>query len=327
MDKELLEHYFAGDMPEEEKRELFRLMDGDANLREEFIRERNRLTLVRLQSTAEATPSYTADHYRRLMKKARTGKIRRAALQTLKYAATVALTIGLWTVWQSRDRTGQQPEDERFTAIEAPAGQQTKILLPDGSSVRLNSQTKLTYSSHFSKENRQVWLEGEAFFEVKSDTEHPFTVLSGLVNISVTGTQFNVHAYREETSTVTLLKGRVEIITPDSSLTLKPGCQATVSKMHGITVSERTPGVCAWTKGEFFYFNRPLKEIAAELERRFNVGIRIADATLAGEIFTCHAGENTSLDDILQHLNKTSVLKYSREEKVIVIEAMDNAYK
>jgi ferric-dicitrate binding protein FerR (iron transport regulator) len=319
MDKEILEHYFAGDMSEDEKRELFRLMDKDANLREEFIRERNLLTLVRLQKTTEATPSYAADNYRLLMKKARTGKTRRITLQILKYAAVAALTIGLWTVWQNRDNTKRQPEEELFTTVETPSGQRTKIILPDGSSVWLNAQTKLTYPNRFSKENRQVKLEGEAFFEVISDAEHPFTVSSELMNVRVLGTRFNVHAYREETSTVTLIKGRVEIVTPDSSLTLKPDYQAAVSKTQGITVSKGTPDVCAWTDGEFFYLNKPLKEIAADLERRFNVSIRITDETLASEIFTYHADENTLLDDILRHLRKTKMLKCKREGKTIVI--------
>ncbi|MDR1097549.1 MAG: FecR domain-containing protein [Tannerella sp.] len=319
MNEELLEHYFAGDMPEDEKRELFRLMEEDANLREEFVRQRNLLTLVRLQNKTAATPFYTADNYRLLMKKARTGKIRRTALQALKYAATAALAIGLWTIWQSRNPATPPPEKELFTTIETPPGQRTKIRLPDGSSVWLNSQTKLTCPSHFSKENRQVRLEGEAFFEVKSDAEHPFTVSSELMSISVPGTQFNVHAYREEASVVTLIKGRVEIVTPDSSLILKPDYQATVSKTQGITVSEGTPDAYAWIKGEFFYLNRPLKEIAADLERRFNVSIRITDATLAGELFTYHAGENTSIDDILRHLKKTKALKCSRNGREIVI--------
>jgi ferric-dicitrate binding protein FerR (iron transport regulator) len=319
MNEELLEHYFTGDMPEDEKRELFRLMDEDANLRKEFIRERNLLTLVRLQNTTEAPPFYVADNYRLLMKKAQTGKMRRIALRTLKYAALVTLTIGLWTVWQNRDHTKQQPQEELFTTIETTFGQRTKIILPDGSNVWLNSRAKLTWPNHFSKENRQVKLEGEAFFDVKSDAEHPFTVLSKLMNVRVLGTRFNVYAYPDERSTVSLIKGSVEIVTPDSLLTLKPHYQATVSKTQGITVSEGTPNVYAWTKGEFFYFNKPLKEITADLERRFNVSIRITDATLANEIFTYHADEHTSLEDILRHLRKTKVLKYKRDGREIVI--------
>jgi ferric-dicitrate binding protein FerR (iron transport regulator) len=318
MNEEKLEHYFTGAMPEDGRRELFRLMDGDAELKAAFIRERNLLTLVRLQNKTDVTPAYTAERYRQLMKKSRSGKMRRIALQTLKYAAVAALAIGLWTVWQSRD-TSQPPEEERLATIESPPGQRAKIMLPDGSSVWLNAQSKLTYPLRFSKENRQVKLEGEAFFDIQSDAEHPFTVSSSRMTVSVSGTQFNVHAYGEESSTVTLIEGRVKIITPDSALTLKPGYQAVVSRTQGITVARGTVDVYAWTKGEFFYLNRPLKEIAADLERRFNVEIRIADAALADEIFTYHADESTPLDDILRHLRKTNVLKCKREGRVIVI--------
>ena len=315
--KAIPEQYFAGALSDEEKRQLFSEMDKDEALREAFFAQHHLLTLVRQRATSD--PDETIKHYAQFKKVVVKHKMRTLALQTLKYAAIVALAIWLWTVWQN-PKTERQTQ-ALLTLIEAPSGHRTHVVLPDGTDVWLNARTKLTYPANFSFENRHIRLEGEAYFEVASDINHPFTVSTELLSINVTGTEFNVNAYPDETVSVTLIQGKVTVITPDSLLTLHPNEQATVTQSKAITLNTNagTPDVYAWTNGEFYYLNKPLRDIIKDLERRFNVNITISNEMLAHELFTYHADENITLDEILRHLKKTETMNYSKTGNQILI--------
>jgi ferric-dicitrate binding protein FerR (iron transport regulator) len=102
---------------------------------------------------------------------------------------------------------------------------------------------------------------------------------------------------------------------------LKPNEQASISNTKGISLTEGigTENVNSWAKGEFFYLNEPLATIAKDLERRFNVTISIQNEKLANEIFTYHADENTTIEQILRHLKETKELTYLRKKDHIEI--------
>ena len=314
------EQYFAGSLTDAEKQQLFDAMDRDDALRDAFIMERNLMTCVRQQ--AETDPNDAIVHYRKFKKTVQMRKVRALTLRALKYAAIAALAVWLWSLRQPEKTVRETPV--RPVTIETPSGHRTRIVMPDGTGVWLNARSKLTYPSDFSNENRHVSLEGEAFFEVVSDAEHPFTVSTDRITVNVTGTVFNVNAYPDETASVTLIHGKVDIITPDTLLTLKPNGQVTVTRTNEITHNKNTgtPDIYAWTNGDFYYLNKPLSDIAKDLERRFNVKISIENKTLADELFTYHASENITLDDILRHLKKTKIFNFSnfsKKEGLIII--------
>ncbi|MDP4240527.1 MAG: FecR family protein [Bacteroidota bacterium] len=99
-----------------------------------------------------------------------------------------------------------------FTTIFSPGGQKTRVTLPDNSIVWLNAKTTLRYASAFNESQRSVYLDGEAFFDVKHDSRHPFIVKTSDFNIKVYGTTFNVKAYKEEgVAEATLVKGKISI--------------------------------------------------------------------------------------------------------------------
>ncbi|MDR1746696.1 MAG: FecR domain-containing protein [Tannerella sp.] len=315
---ERLTKYFTRAMSEKEKEDLFRDMDSDAALRKEFAEQRNLWAVLTMnEQTGDAVYAYR--RYRRLRERMHTHATRSLVLQVLKYAAIVALTIGLWSVYQYQRHGSPQA----VTCIETPVGQRTHLVLPDGTNVWLNAQTRLSYLSDFSPKNRQVQLEGEAFFEVKSDRKHPFYVSASGINVKVTGTTFNFSAYANETSTVTLVKGRVEVTTSDGKhkLTLQPDEQASFSEQHGLSFTRTTGAeqIHLWTKGEFYYLNEPLSHIAHDLERRFGVSISIEDEELARELYTYHASENTTPEQILRHLKATKSLDYIIKKNQIQI--------
>ena len=198
--------------------------------------------------------------------------------------------------------------------VEVPRGQRVALTLSDGTKVWLNSNSKFVYPAQFSSEERDVRLEGEGFFEVAHNPQSPFTVHVDLLRIKVLGTKFNVKAYKEETSFVTLAEGKVEVITDDDEqkVTMKPNQQVSYSKEYGLAVDKdiNTDVVKSWILGEAAYQNKRLDEITHDLERKFDVHIDIRDRELSSEIFTCRFKESATIDQVLTLLKETRKLDY-----------------
>lgn len=94
----------------------------------------------------------------------------------------------------------------------APSGHKSQVLLPDGTHVWLNAESRLTYASNFNTENRTVTLEGEAYFDVTKSIKHPFMVRTGVIDVKVMGTSFNVRSHTDEpTISVALVRGKVQL--------------------------------------------------------------------------------------------------------------------
>ena len=124
-----------------------------------------------------------------------------------------------------------------YNTIKVPYGKRFELKLSDGTNVHLNSGTSLKYPVRFIKsENRQVFLNGEAYFEVTKDPKHPFVVNSNDMNVKVLGTKFNVTSYKEDAKTYTVLvEGSVAAsnkIVDNDEVILKPGNRAYFENKH-----------------------------------------------------------------------------------------------
>lgn len=317
---EKLTKYFSHLLSAEEKDDLFSELDNDQSLKERFARGKNLFSLIVMQDKGD-DKMYAAQKYKDFRKKTRKVFVRKISLQILKYAAIVGIAISLWNVYQNY--TYSHTIGATQTTIEVPAGQRTHIVLPDGTGVWLNAETRLSYPADFSVKNRKVELMGEGYFEVSSDAKNPFIVKTSLMSVTVLGTKFNVKSYDNEDSFVSLLEGIVEIVTSDekSRVRLEPNDHATISLAGGILLSKRLAieSVQTWTTGDFNYLNTPLKDIAKDLQRRFHVKIQIENKELADKIFTYSAEEFTTLDQILRHLKATKEIDYKREKDLITI--------
>ena len=161
---------------------------------------------------------------------------------------------------------------------------------------------------------RDVKLEGEGFFEVAHNEKAPFVVHADLLQVKVLGTKFNVRAYNEEPSSITLAEGKVEVATNDNEhkVTLRPNEQVTYSKDDGLVVNKTVNAslVKSWTVGEAAYINKQLIDIVVDLERRFNVHITVKDQELNTELFTCRFKETAKINQILTLLKDTRKLDY-----------------
>lgn len=237
----------------------------------------------------------------------------------LKYAAAVViislLSLNLYKLYDDASNA--------MNIIEVPNGQRVSITLSDGTNVELNSHSKFTYPSNFSRKTRNVHLVGEAFFQVKHDKKRPFIVNTSLLDVKVLGTKFNIHAYPNEHSVVTLVEGKVEVETANkkNKLTLKPNEQVTYSEKDGMLLTRDMDASItqSWTKGEAAFINKSLKVICRDLERKFDVSIEIADSLLANDVFNCRFKDSATIEQALILLKETRRLDYTFNGKHILI--------
>lgn len=182
-------------------------------------------------------------------------------------------------------------------------GERATVKLPDGTKVLLNASSSLSYPSSFAYNNRTVELEGEAYFEVTRDTEHPFIVQTEEAKIQVLGTTFNVNTTMENTFFETsLVEGKVEVIPTNStvkSLILLPNQKIQYNRQtrEWHTLDTDLWFETAWTRGDLVFLSQPLASVFKELERFYGVSVEVK-GEWPKESFTGGFHE----DDILQVL-------------------------
>lgn len=159
-----------------------------------------------------------------------------------------------------------------YTETETAArGTHLAISLPDGSSVNLNAESELKYKPFWWFASRDVKLNGEAYFEVKSGSQ--FTVESGQNQVKVLGTSFNIFA-RAEKYSVTCLTGKVEVSANKGTVILNPNMQANLSNCK-LTVNEKFDAsqTIGWTQNRFSFIGVPLIDVVEEVERQYDINV------------------------------------------------------
>ena len=223
---------------------------------------------------------------------------------------------------------GTSKEEITYNTLTVPYGKRFDLLLSDGTQVTLNSGTSLKYPVQFLKtKNRQVFLDGEAFFSVAKDTENPFIVNTHELNVRVLGTKFNLSSYPEDQFVnTTLLEGSVAVYnkqdTFDSSKAslLEPGYKAEWNKYNRqIVVEEADIAMHTdWLNGKIILRHVPFKNIVKKLERHYNVDIVNNNPELDEEIFTA-SFDVESIDQVFKTFNLTYEMKYKINDRKIII--------
>ncbi len=197
-------------------------------------------------------------------------------------------------------------------------GEHSRVSLPDGTALTLNAQTTVRYNLADGK--RQVSIDGEAFFEVARDPEHPFVVNANGMTVTCLGTSFDVRNYSDESNaSVVLRDGKVRVNARDADLTMEPGSRVLMDRQtlalskHTVTPSDYT----AWLNGEIKFNNQTLEEIAAELSRNYNIDLVITSNELKQERFNGYLGRS-SLRNILDVLCLASDMSYHVDNDTMV---------
>lgn len=210
--------------------------------------------------------------------------------------------------------------------IEAPLGSRSKMYLPDGTLVWLNAGSTLSYSQNFGVEERTVNLKGEGYFEVTHQDKKPFYVISKDLKIRVLGTKFNLRNYlEEEEARVTLLEGSVKVNCKSASQPesyLKPNEQIIYDRKTTVvrTIPTNASNALEWTNGYLFFDEEKLPDIARELERSYNVKIRIADESLKTfRFYGNFTRTEQTIQEVLEVLASTEKLSYEINGKEITL--------
>ena len=170
--------------------------------------------------------------------------------------------------------------------IEASKGQIKEIFLADGTHVWLNSDSRLSFPTGFSENNREVELSGEAFFEVTASEEKPFLVKTGNHMVKVTGTRFNICEYPEsKIIETTLEEGKVKIISGNLFKDLLPGEQSSYhTESAEIRISKTDLEIyTVWKEGRYDFNNEPVGKIFQIIERWWDVKIEYPEEALKNE--------------------------------------------
>lgn len=201
-----------------------------------------------------------------------------------------------------------------FHILEIPVAADYQLRLSDGTVVYLNSETKLKYPEVFAGEERKVYLEGEAYFEVAEDPEHPFRVMVNDMEVEVLGTHFNVNAYPEQKGVATTLaQGKVRVKDRGREVVLVPGQQA-VATPSGLEVREvDVQEYLSWKDGLFIFRRMPLAEIMIQVYRWYGVKSEFSDEALREITFTGVINKNLSAEDLFRVIGKVVDVRFTME--------------
>ncbi len=263
--------------------------------------------------------------------------------QAMRYAAIVAVLFGGAFIFYL---TGKKSQPDAPVYVKQMVVHNTRgvyqLVLPDGSRVWLHGGTTLVYPERFSDSLRTVDLQGEAYFAVQADTDHPFVVQTPTAKVRATGTEFNITAYpKDKVTTTTLVKGIVDV-RPNNlakAVQLKSGQQASVTvsdvriganpenkpdaavkKDMPVVVQDINPELFAdWKDGIYRFKNEPFRNIALRLEKMYGVEIRIESNDLQKAFFSGMFTTDYSLKEVFEIIDISNPVAYRMENKIVFI--------
>ena len=208
-----------------------------------------------------------------------------------------------------------------FNELIIPRGGRYQVALADGSKVTLNADSKLRFPVAFTGTTREVYLEGEAYFEVAHGSK-PFIVNAESVDIQVLGTSFNVSDYQNERNAfTTLIEGSIKLHSGSDQQLLVPGEQGVFSKERlSLTVEEVDTDLhTAWVRGITEFENEDLESVMRRLARWYNFDFEFKNEQARNYHFTARLKQNQPISAVLEMLALTTNVKFELKEKTIII--------
>uniref|UniRef100_UPI0032177299 FecR family protein n=1 Tax=uncultured Draconibacterium sp. TaxID=1573823 RepID=UPI0032177299 len=287
-------------------------------------------------------------------------RLKQIVVTTMKYAAAfiVAWLIQWFIYTQPKSNSDNTliSQEVHYNEVNVPKGSKSFIILADSTKVWLNAGAKFRYPTNFQKNTREVFLEGEAFFDVSKNKDMPFFVNTSGMDIKVLGTQFNVKAYADENSIeTTLLEGEIEIVglksdqDDESNLTLKPGQKLVLLKNESthqvsdlspsdksedeedknaiipvkieraqlITLNDTEPEI-SWKEDKLIFNKERFGEVKTKLERWYGVNITVKDDEILDYRFTGTFDKET-FEQAMFALQRAARFDYSIKKKNVII--------
>ncbi|HEY9543568.1 FecR family protein [Prevotella sp.] len=235
-------------------------------------------------------------------------KAKKLRRRIMKYAALFVLPLAMGaSVWLLA--SSYYARSSEMMQCNVGNGTTDSLLLSDGTRVKLNAGSTIFYPKSFNSyaSKREVYLEGEAHFEVSKDADHPFIVHTGNLSIKVLGTHFNVKAYpNDETITTTLEEGRVQVAGMNHSEVLEPNEQLLYNRFSGkmrklLVDSDKYK---AWINGDLNFEQAPLRNVLRELGRKYNVEFNVSPSVDMNRTYTMSFKNDERIDEVMTVISK-----------------------
>lgn len=304
MNRDLLYRFFEGMTNHEEEKQIRYWMEASDTNRLTFMQERKAYDALLLTSPGTSKPDrkvYTISWYR---------------------IGTVAATLLLLIVSILYIHTlNRNNSTEEYNTLVVPPGQRIHLLLADNTSIWLNANSTFRYPTEFSRKERTVYLDGEAFFDVSKDDKKLFKVKTVSGDIRVTGTSFNVEAYSKQGSFETsLFEGGVEIYSDEIKLaSLRPNEMGVMTDGQVFITPIPDTDKYLWRKGLIAFSDKKLEEILLTLEKYFGVEIQTRTGHLPQHTYTGKFRQSDGIDYALRVLQKSIRFSYERDEETGIV--------
>ena len=217
---------------------------------------------------------------------------------------------------------GQDGQEEIFNTLVIPVGGLYELELSDGTRVWLNSVSQLRYPVQFTGKERKVYLSGEAYFDVKTDSLRPFVVESEGMDVRVYGTEFNVTAYQDEKLRTTLVQGKVGIkVDGEKELLLRPGQMAEYdAQTKHLEVQEvNTYLYTAWIEGTFAFKDETIEEIMGRLSRWYDLNVFYANEEVKKQLYDGIIPQVKDFEDVLRMIEGTATIHFEIKGNTVIV--------
>ena len=298
--KDLLKKFQSGNLSLSDFKELVSTVNdsSDQELEDFFFEEWNKFDTYPSLSQEKIDSLYC--HLHKKMKISPFYKITRHWGQI---AASILLLFasGLTILYYIQHQELQTLAEQDVIVRSGDSGT-SQVSLPDGTLVRLNANSSLTYQQNFGQNNRKVKLSGEGYFEVKKNTEKKFIVNTGYIDVTVLGTKFNLYAYEDkDIIEMALVEGHVNVSTskpPYQTICVKPNNKYD----NKLNIEKTTTKIeTAWLNKELVFREEKLENVFQCLSRKFRVKFSIDSSISVDDVYT-GAFDDEKIEDILEVL-------------------------
>ena len=288
--------YFEGRITPSEEEILFRFVN-DAPSNERMFRQWEEEWMLSYKLIPEVSNEWKQLQHRMQVRQSLNGVFSTKHMQLQRFIAVAAIACvlllsGTYSFYLYRNT---ETTDNRF-ALETAYGEKSKLILADGTVVWLNAGSSLQYAGNFNSKNREVFLTGEAYFEVTKQSDGtPFVVKTDQYSVLVKGTKFNVSSYPEDISAkTTLLEGSIDILYKGRHIPVAPGELLSLDKIT-------------------------LNELAVRLSRKYDVQIHLGDDLEKDIAFRVSLRNEETVGDVFHALSEIIPIRYERRDRDIYI--------
>lgn len=308
MDKEILQRYVEGNVNPEEIIAVVDWLDADENNVREFmaLHKLNDISLLN-------QPDNRADN----QKKKRTVSFRKIGYELAKIAA---ILIIFWGGTKLFETNTTEESIVTYQTLYVPAGQRAELILPDSTRVWLNAHSKLIYPVSFGKGNRQVELNGEAYFDVVHNEKQPFIVKTRQMDIQVLGTEFNVTSYSSDFE-VSLLRGCIELSSPNLSSTYRMKEKEHIKlKNNKLIINNITDyDYFRWKEGLICFNNESVATIIEKLKLYYDINIETHNKKFLNSRYSGKFRTKDGIEQVLKVLQIEHKFSYTKNNDLNLI--------